>query len=249
MWCFETVFGAAARERHTVVSPDPPPRGAHDPRVSPASVPDAQINALLAHHQIDLVLDVGANSGRYALDLRRAGYAGQILSFEPVRDAWERCVANASRDPLWSVAPQVALGAREGQVEIHVSRNSVSSSILPMNDVHRAAAPDSSYVRTERVDLRRLDRLAREPIERARRPFLKIDTQGYERDLSRGRPMCSIGCGDPARDFTDSAVQRQPYARRDLEDDGGMAVCSAGTPPWLHRSSVRTDASGRRPVL
>jgi FkbM family methyltransferase len=155
-------------------------------RYSPASVPDARINALLAHHQIDLVLDVGANSGQYALDLRRAGYAGQILSFEPVRDAWERCKANASRDPLWSVAPQVALGASEGRVEIHVSSNSVSSSILPMNDVHRAAAPDSSYVRTELVDLRRLDRVAREPIERARRPFLKIDTQGYERDVLQG---------------------------------------------------------------
>lgn len=155
-------------------------------RYSPATVHDARIQALLAHHQIDLVLDVGANSGQYAVALRRAGYAGHILSFEPLRDAWEQCKANASRDPLWSVAPQMALGATEGRVEIHVAKNSVSSSILPMHDTHRAAAADASYVGIESVDLRRLDRVAREAIDSARRPFLKIDTQGYEREVLEG---------------------------------------------------------------
>ena len=155
-------------------------------RYSPATVPDARIQALLTHHQIDLVLDVGANAGQYATALRHAGYAGQILSFEPVRDAWEQCTANASGDPLWSVAPQMALGAKEGRAEVHVAKNSVSSSILPMRDAHRAAAADSLYVGTESVDLRRLDGVARDAIERARRPFLKIDTQGYEREVLEG---------------------------------------------------------------
>jgi len=155
-------------------------------RYSPATVPDARIQALLAHHQIDLVLDVGANAGQYAMALRHAGYSGQILSFEPLRDAWERCTANASGDRLWSVAPQMALGATEGRAEVHVAKNSVSSSILPMRDAHRAAAADSSYVGTESVDLRRLDGVAGDAIERARRPFLKIDTQGYEREVLEG---------------------------------------------------------------
>jgi FkbM family methyltransferase len=155
-------------------------------RYSPATVPDALVQALLAHHEIDLVLDVGANTGQYATALRRAGYAGRIVSFEPVRAAWEQCSTEASRDPLWSVAPRAALGATDGQTEIHVARNSVSSSILPMHDAHRAAAPHSTYVGTEVVDVRRLDHVARDAIERARRPFLKIDTQGYERQVLEG---------------------------------------------------------------
>jgi FkbM family methyltransferase len=155
-------------------------------RYSAATAPEAQVQALLAHHQIDLVIDVGANEGQYAMELRRAGYRGRILSFEPLEDAWERCAAQASRDPLWSVAPRMALGAVERRAEIHVAGNSASSSLLPMCELHQIAAPHSSYVGTQSVDLRRLDRVAREAIDHARRPFLKIDTQGYEREVLEG---------------------------------------------------------------
>jgi FkbM family methyltransferase len=37
---------------------------------------------------INLVLDVGANVGQFGLSLRNRGYAGQIMSFEPVSDAF-----------------------------------------------------------------------------------------------------------------------------------------------------------------
>ena len=155
-------------------------------RYSPATVPDDQVRALLAHHDIDLVVDVGANGGHYAMSLRRAGYLGRILSFEPLQDAWTRCMANAHADQLWSVAPRMALGAAERPVEIHVASNSVSSSILPMEEIHRQAAPGSAYVGSEVVEMRRLDWGRRAEIEAARHPFLKIDTQGYEREVLEG---------------------------------------------------------------
>lgn len=155
-------------------------------RYSPATVPDALVHALLSNQQIDLVIDVGANTGQYAKSIRRAGYRGRILSFEPLRDAWERCSVEASRDPYWALAARVALGATQGSVRINVARNSVSSSLLPMRDAHRSAAPASSYIDTEVVEMRRLDDAARAEIERARRPFLKIDTQGYEGEVLEG---------------------------------------------------------------
>ena len=132
------------------------------------------------------MLDVGANAGHYAMSLRRAGDPGHILSFEPLEDAWQRCVAQARSDALWTVAPRMALGATERPVEIHVASNSVSSSILPMQEIHRKAAPNSSYVGSQTVDMRRLDQVALTAIGSARRPFLKIDTQGYEREVLEG---------------------------------------------------------------
>ena len=131
-------------------------------------------------------MDVGANEGQHALTLRREGYRGRILSFEPLPTAWAECARRASGDPLWTVAPRAALGAREGSVEIHVASNSASSSILPMHDTHRAAAPHSRYVGVETVPLHRLDQVARDAVAAAAHPFLKIDTQGYERDVLEG---------------------------------------------------------------
>ena len=87
---------------------------------------------LLAGRQADLVLDVGANTGQWAQELRRAGYAGDMISFEPLSSAHEQLARNARHDPRWTVAPRLALGNRNGQTEIHVSRNSYSSSILPI---------------------------------------------------------------------------------------------------------------------
>ena len=150
------------------------------------TVSEARIHALLRHHGVDLVVDVGANAGQHGLMLRHAGYRGRIVSFEPLPDAWEDCSRHASKDPLWAMAPRTAVGATEGVVDLHVASNSVSSSILPMGDAHRAAAPASAYVGRATVPLSRLDVAARDFVEQAQHPFLKIDTQGYELEVLKG---------------------------------------------------------------
>ena len=144
------------------------------------------MQALIAAQHVDLVLDVGANAGQYARSLRAAGYQGEILSFEPLSDAWAQCAASAAADPRWKLAPRMALGARDGEVEIHVAKNSASSSLLPMREIHRQAAPESEYIGREVVALRRLDGAAAEAVTRAAHVLLKIDTQGYELEVLAG---------------------------------------------------------------
>jgi hypothetical protein len=55
-----------------------------------------------------------------------------------------------------------------------------------MHDKHRDAAPASAYVGSEIVDVRRLDHAAKDAVDGSRHPFLKVDAQGYERQVIEG---------------------------------------------------------------
>lgn len=136
---------------------------------------------VMACHRIDLVLDVGANQGQYARRLRTLGFQGRIVSMEPGRDAFALLERRAGRDPLWD-AKRLALGERSERLELRVSENSVSSSLLDVGDRHLAAAPDSRTTKSEAVQVEPLDSLD----VGGQRILLKIDTQGYELPVLHG---------------------------------------------------------------
>jgi FkbM family methyltransferase len=142
------------------------------------------------HHRASVVFDVGANAGQYAAGLRAQGYAGRMVSFEPLPDAHEALQRRAAGDPGWTVHPRVALGASRGEVDLHVAGNSYSSSILPMLDAHVAALPESRYVGTTRTPMETLDSVAAQYFGADDRAYLKIDTQGYESNVLRGAEEC-----------------------------------------------------------
>ena len=52
-------------------------------------------------HGVSVVFDVGANSGQYALELRKHGFRGNIVSFEPLSSAFAKLKQNASADNKW----------------------------------------------------------------------------------------------------------------------------------------------------
>ena len=149
-------------------------------RLTPSSNPAFQLLKALNHFDIDLVLDVGANVGQFASELRSVGYKGNLVSFEPLSAAHTALSEAAGRDPKWHVHPRSAIGDYDGEIEINIAGNSVSSSVLPMTELHSSAAEGSAYVGVESVPLCRLDSVAPAYLAKSRRPFLKIDTQGFE---------------------------------------------------------------------
>jgi len=145
---------------------------------------------------VDLVFDVGANAGQFAQDLRFNGYTGDIVSFEPMTLAYKKLLANAVGDPGWIVHPRTAIGDHHGSVEINISGNSVSSSVLPMLDAHAYAAPNSAYISKETAALSRLDDVAGTYVTETSNTFLKIDTQGLEWEVLDGaEQMLHSTCG------------------------------------------------------
>jgi FkbM family methyltransferase len=148
---------------------------------------------VLARHDVDLVIDVGAADGGYGTSLREFGYRGDILSFEPQAAAYARLRTTIATDPAWS-ARQLALGPESGRLTMNIASNSTSSSILPMLDTHVAAAPSVRYVGTETVTVARLDDEVADAVASHRRPFLKIDTQGFEREVLAGASATVESC-------------------------------------------------------
>jgi hypothetical protein len=69
---------------------------------------------------INNVLDVGANIGQYALQLRASGYQSKIISFEPVKTAFDRLMKAKGNDTNWT-AVNLALGNELARRKINVS--------------------------------------------------------------------------------------------------------------------------------
>jgi FkbM family methyltransferase len=130
--------------------------------------------------EVDLILDVGANAGQFALELRSLGYEGRLVSFEPLSSAHTKLEKAARQDSRWTVHPRCAIGAQDGEAEINIAGNSVSSSILPMMESHVSASAGSAYIGAEKTPVLRLDTVAPPYLGKAHKPFLKIDAQGYE---------------------------------------------------------------------
>ena len=146
----------------------------------------AQLIAVLERFEISCVLDVGANVGQYALTLREWGYRGRIVSFEPLAQPHGTLERRAAGDHGWIVAPRMALGASDGEIEIKVSAESDMSSPLPQTELLRQLSPSSRVLGHETVPLRRLDSVGGTYLSETDRPFLKIDTQGFEAEVLAG---------------------------------------------------------------
>lgn len=142
--------------------------------------------AELTSRKVATVLDVGANSGQYATSLRQADFYGRIISFEPLSGPFSRLAGGSAADPLWDCR-QCALGDFEGTTAMNVAGNAgASSSILPMLQSHQEVFPQANYVGAEDVAIRRLDCLAPELMRDNEAVFLKIDVQGFEKQVIAG---------------------------------------------------------------
>jgi FkbM family methyltransferase len=144
--------------------------------------PYTKLNLQLTHHAITHVLDIGANKGQFALALRRAGFAGDVTSFEPLPDAHDELLRVAKNDARWHIAPRAAVGAKAGVAQINVSQNSHSSSLLPVTATSTTAAPSSAFIGTVETPVIALDGYAL----RDAATFIKVDTQGFEMEVLKG---------------------------------------------------------------
>jgi len=146
---------------------------------------DVLLFTILDRYKIKSVLDVGANQGLYALGLIENGYQHKILSFEPIGSVFEKLQANCKKYPNWT-AFNFGIGNEEGELNINVSENFVSSSILKVEEISINAKPQTRIVNQEKIKITTVDNFLSTKPELEGEILLKLDVQGYELEALRG---------------------------------------------------------------
>ena len=135
---------------------------------------------------ISAVLDVGANIGQFGIDMRRHGFKGQIISFEPVSKTFQALTKTVRKNQPWQ-AIQLGLGSVESEQEINVSGNAgLSTSLLTMDSIHLQNFPKSATVATEKINVSTLDKQIKLLGIDSTTILLKLDVQGYEAEVLKG---------------------------------------------------------------
>src|SRR3954451_16250806 len=139
------------------------------------------LKELLSSLQIDCVIDVGANTGQYASDLRAMGYSGLICSFEPVERTFRSLQEQFRDDRQWK-GYRMALGDENGSGTVNV--------VPDLTEMSSLLSPKGDWdVEPEEIEIRRLDEVLGETVE-GTRAFLKMDTQGYDLRVFEGAAGC-----------------------------------------------------------
>lgn len=148
-----------------------------------------KIKAIIDLYQIDLVIDAGANIGQFATELRSNGYAGEIISFEPVKKSYHELAKKCMHDPLWAAVP-LGLGANNEELRINTSPFSVFDSLLTLSNFATSNWKTLGVDSTELITITTLDQYLLENKLDHRRIFLKLDTQGYDLEVFKGSLKC-----------------------------------------------------------
>jgi FkbM family methyltransferase len=133
---------------------------------------------LLQPWGIKCLLDVGANTGQFGQELRRAGYTGTIYSFEPTKQAFAHLLNTTGADERWH-AENIGFGSVSQSRQVAVASDSQLTSMLDPLRPH-------PFSGSEMIRLSRLDEwLGGAEIELPR-TCLKLDVQGYEKEIFSG---------------------------------------------------------------
>lgn len=133
---------------------------------------------------IQTVLDIGANTGKVARELRGMFPTAHIHSFEPLPSCFTK-LTDSMRGDAHFTAYNIALGETEGDMMIEESSFHPSSSLLPMTTLHKKLYPKSAGSVKKQIQVKRLDDVMRN-VELSKNIFIKMDVQGFEDHVIRG---------------------------------------------------------------
>jgi FkbM family methyltransferase len=146
---------------------------------------DAITLMLLKRSKANLVIDVGAHEGEFALSVMRASNELPVFSYEPLPDVFTRLSQTAKQFTRWKVH-NLALGDKCSKALINVSENRTASSLLLPSGTGLGHA-GFEIIKRVPIQMERLDYVLRDdPCLEKYRIYLKLDVQGFELAVLEG---------------------------------------------------------------
>lgn len=152
-----------------------------------AGVIDWALAEVIRSRDINCVIDVGGNRGQSAQRLRKLGYTGRIVSFEPSPTVLPDIGAAADKDPDWTVRP-VGLSSQPGQAQLRLHKWAELDSLLDSLPGVVDQIPLMEETGTATITLSTLADEFPGIVAGIPKPrvLLKCDTQGHDADVLRG---------------------------------------------------------------
>ncbi|PIR38181.1 MAG: hypothetical protein COV34_01005 [Candidatus Zambryskibacteria bacterium CG10_big_fil_rev_8_21_14_0_10_42_12] len=138
----------------------------------------------LTKFDIKTIIDVGANTGQFAHEIRSFFKEAHIYSFEPLAECFNELKKREEQDSKFT-AYHMALGDSNKKDVIHKSSYTLSSSMLSMSEKHKTSFPHTKDSTPEEITVTRMDDICKD-IELVKRVLIKIDTQGFEDKVIAG---------------------------------------------------------------
>lgn len=143
----------------------------------------------LRDYNINTIIDVGANIGQFAREVRQYLPTPHIYSFEPIPQVFQSLIKNTKCLERYT-AFNFALGDKNACVPMHINDFTQASSLLESTRENIDAFPHTNSVHREVVQVRMLDDVFEELSVTANEILVKMDVQGYEdRVISGGREV------------------------------------------------------------
>jgi len=149
-------------------------------RVAPA----VEHEHVLASLNPDLVIDIGANRGQFALAALKVLPNANVTCFEPLNSAF----AVLSSLFRWNdrvLIHKTAIGDLDSEIAINISNREDSSSLLSIGNLQTETFPGTHSLGTEVVSVSRLSNFVSQEVL-AKTTLLKIDVQGFELQVLQG---------------------------------------------------------------
>lgn len=141
-------------------------------------------NIWLKKQKIGMIIDIGANRGQFALSMRKLFPYAKIISFEPLSEEYSMINNKFIKDTRFE-SFNLALGNSKGEAKINRNKFSPSSSLLSITENHTHNFPKTATTFEEIIHINTLDDCAK-AIELENPLFIKIDVQGYEKQVIMG---------------------------------------------------------------